>query len=202
MLLLLEGGIRPEKGIKMPGKSCHNLPGLLYRIHSDSLPGATPPADATIYRFIIRHRSFRLISPSSYHRLCAPSTGKCPSSRGAFPSLLLVRPSPGERERAAALSRGRKGRDRPGRAPQTVKKPLESSRGPQPSRISIVPGGVYAGGGVIFALGNFISQSKNHFIAVFAPGNPKDFSENWRGWQWRGSLLPRPPACQNTILTS
>ena len=85
---------------------------------------------------------------------------------------------------------------------QTVKKPLESSRGPQPSRISIVPGGVYAGGGVIFESGNPISQSKNHFIAVFAPGNPKDFSENWRGWQWRGSLLPRPPACQNTILTS
>ena len=55
---------------------------------------------------------------------------------------------------------------------------------------------------VIFESGNPISQSKNHFIAVFAPGNPKDFSENWRGWQWRGSLLPRPPACQNTILTS
>ena len=79
---------------------------------------------------------------------------------------------------------------------QTVEKPRKSSRGPKPSRIPIVPGGVYGGDRAIFASGNLISQSKNRFIAVFAPGNPKDFSENWRGWQWRGSLLPRPPACQ------
>ena len=51
-------------------------------------------------------------------------------------------------------------------------------------------------GRAIFAAGNPISQSKNRFLAVFAPGNLKDFSKNWRGWQWRGSLLPRTPACQ------
>ncbi len=71
---------------------------------------------------------------------------------------------------------------------------------------------------LIFASGNPISQSKNRFLAVSAPGNPKDFSGNWRGWSeaqnpqdsavsplgetvtaqienlrrgtWRGSLLP------------
>ncbi len=36
---------------------------------------------------------------------------------------------------------------------------------------------------LIFASGNPISQSKNRFLAVSAPGNPKDFSGNWRGWQ-------------------
>ena len=111
------------------------------------------------------------------------------------------------------------------------KNPWKSSRGPQPSRIPIVPGGVYGGDGTIFASENPIFQSKNRFSAVFAPGNLKDFSKNCvavatlqeprparlnpldskaalpepplrggsgalRGWQWRGSLLPRPPACQ------
>ena len=38
---------------------------------------------------------------------------------------------------------------------------------------------------------NLIFQSKNRFLTVFVPGNLLDFSKNWRGWQWRGSLLPR-----------
>ena len=66
-----------------------------------------------------------------------------------------------------------------GRAVQTVEKPLESSRGPKPSRISIVPSGMYGGHGRIFAAENPIFQSKNRFLAVFAPGNLKDFSKNW-----------------------
>ena len=41
-----------------------------------------------------------------------------------------------------------------------------------PSVLIIVPGGVYGGNGAIFASGNPISQSKNRFLAVSAPGNP------------------------------
>ena len=62
---------------------------------------------------------------------------------------------------------------------QTVPNALESSRGPQPSRITIAPGGVYGGRGRIFAAENPIFQSKNRYLAVFAPGNLKDFSKNW-----------------------
>ena len=62
---------------------------------------------------------------------------------------------------------------------QAVKKTTESSRGPKPSRFLIVPGGVYGGCGAIFAAENPIFQSKNRFLAVFAPGNLKDFSKNW-----------------------
>ena len=70
---------------------------------------------------------------------------------------------------------------------QTVKKPWESARGgtkrapcgTEPFRASIVPGGVYGGDGAIFAEENPIFQSKNRFLAVFAPGNLKDFSKNW-----------------------
>ena len=55
----------------------------------------------------------------------------------------------------------------------------KNARGLKSLRVSIVPGGVYGGDGAIFVAGNLISQSKNRFLAVFAPGNPKDFSENW-----------------------
>ena len=73
----------------------------------------------------------------------------------------------------------RKGRMPTAYALQTVEKPLESSRGPKPSRISIVPSGMYGGHGRIFAAENPIFQSKNRSLAVFAPGNLKDFSKNW-----------------------
>ena len=53
-------------------------------------------------------------------------------------------------------------------------KPTESSRGPKPSRLLIEPGGVYGGCGRIFAAENPIFQSKNRFLADFAPG---DFEE-------------------------
>ena len=46
-------------------------------------------------------------------------------------------------------------------------------------KASIVPSGVYGGHGAIFAAENPIFQSKNRFLAVFAPGNLKDFSKNW-----------------------
>ena len=47
------------------------------------------------------------------------------------------------------------------------KPPGERERA-KPFRILIVPGGVYAGGGTVFASGNPISQSKNRFLAIFA----------------------------------
>ena len=49
----------------------------------------------------------------------------------------------------------------------------------EPIRTLIVPGGVYGRDGAIFAAENPIFQSKNRFLAVFAPGNLKDFSKNW-----------------------
>ena len=55
---------------------------------------------------------------------------------------------------------------------QTVKTPWESARGPKPFRAPIVPGGVYGGDWAIFAAENPIFQSKNRFLAVFAPENP------------------------------
>ena len=64
------------------------------------------------------------------------------------------------------------------RQPQTVEKP---KRGAKPFHTSIVPGGVYGGGGAIFASENPIFQSKNRFLTVSAPENPQDFSGNWRG---------------------
>ena len=48
-----------------------------------------------------------------------------------------------------------------------------------PLELPIVPDGMYGGCGTIFAAENPIFQSKNRFLAVFAPGNLKDFSKNW-----------------------
>ena len=64
------------------------------------------------------------------------------------------------------------------RAAQTFK-PRRAREGRNPLEFSIVPSGVYGGHGMIFASGNPIFQSKNHFLAVFAPGNLLDFSKNW-----------------------
>ena len=54
---------------------------------------------------------------------------------------------------------------------QTVKKPGRAREGPQ-------------------ALSRF-----NRIRAVSVPGNAQHFRGNCEGWKWRGSLLPRPPAC-------
>ena len=80
------------------------------------------------------------------------------------------------------------------RGHQTVEEP---KRGAKPFRTSIVPGGVYGGGGAIFAAENPIFQSKNRFLAVSAPENPQDFSGNWRGAHegrrlWRKQAVVSP----------
>ena len=82
---------------------------------------------------------------------------------------------------------------------QSVEKPERAREGRSPFELSIVPSGVYGGHGTIFAAENSIFQSKNRFPAVFALGNPKDFSKNWRGWQWRGSVLPRPQGLSKAL---
>ena len=41
-------------------------------------------------------------------------------------------------------------------------------------------------------------QSPNRFLAVFAPGNPKDFSKNWLG-RLAGEQAPRPRACRKVF---
>ena len=76
-------------------------------------------------------------------------------------------------------------------ARQTVEKPSESSRGPQPfrpgsARLHLLPlfhkkgsANIQRGHGAIFASENPIFQRKKRFLAVFAPGNLLDFSKNW-----------------------
>ena len=66
-----------------------------------------------------------------------------------------------------------------GRTGLTVEKPRRAREGRSPFELSIVPSGVYGGHGAIFAPENPIFQSKNRFLAVFAPGNLLDFSKNW-----------------------
>ena len=113
---------------------------------------------------------------------------------------------------------------------QTVEKLQESARGPQPSRISIVVGGMYGDHGADFAL-------QNRFFAVFATGiacnssknciavatlqeprparlNPSDSkaalpetplrggSGALKGWSWRGRYSPVHQLVKKTFLTS
>ena len=59
------------------------------------------------------------------------------------------------------------------------KNPWRAREGRSSLELLIVPGGVYGGRGTIFAEENLIFQSKNRFLAVFAPGNLKNFSKNW-----------------------
>ena len=63
--------------------------------------------------------------------------------------------------------------------PISSKKPGKTGEGFGSFELPIVPSGVYGGHGAIFAAENPIFQSKNRFLAVFAPENPKDFSKNW-----------------------
>ena len=77
-----------------------------------------------------------------------------------------------------------------------VEKPGRAREGRNPLESPIVPSGVHGGHGTIFASENPIFQSINRFSAVFALENLQDFSKNWWGWQWRGSVLPRPHVCQ------
>ena len=75
---------------------------------------------------------------------------------------------------------------------QTVKKPLESSRGLAALSTLIAPSDMCGGRVDIFAPGNPIFQSKNIFLAVSTPGNPQDFSGNCVGVAVAGEILPRP----------
>ena len=68
------------------------------------------------------------------------------------------------------------------RARRLSKNLLESSRRPEPSRTTIVPGGVCGGDGRIIAAENPIFQSKIVSLQ-FCGRNPQDSSKNWRGWQ-------------------
>ena len=45
------------------------------------------------------------------------------------------------------------------------------------------------------------SRAKTVSLQFLRPES-EDSTKNWRGWPWRGSLLPRPPACQKSFLTS
>ena len=68
-------------------------------------------------------------------------------------------------------------------------KPQESARGPKPFRTSIVPGGVYAGGGR-FLRRKTLFQSKNRFLAVSAPGNLWISAETGGGGSGGGVCSP------------
>ena len=79
------------------------------------------------------------------------------------------------------------------------KPPGERERA-KPFRILIVPGGVYAGGGTVFASGNPISQSKNRFLAIFACVAQRR-EQKLERVVVAGEILPRPPSCQKYFLT-
>ena len=66
-----------------------------------------------------------------------------------------------------------------GTAEDCSKNPRRAREGQSPLEFAIVPSGMYGGHRRIFAAENPIFQSKNRFLAVFAPGNLKDFSKNW-----------------------
>ena len=68
---------------------------------------------------------------------------------------------------------------------QTVEKPQESARGPQPSRISIVVGGMYGDHGADFAM-------QNRFFAVFAAGIACNSSKNWKAVALMHEVQVRP----------
>ena len=61
----------------------------------------------------------------------------------------------------------------------TAEKPMEARKGRSSFELLIVPGGAYGGHETIVTAKNSIFQSKNRFLAVFAPGKLKDFSKNW-----------------------
>ena len=77
----------------------------------------------------------------------------------------------------------------------------ESSRGPQPARIIIVPSGVYGGRGAIFSEENLIFRRENRFIADFAPGNPSGFQKKLERVAVAGELAPPATSVSKTILT-
>ena len=79
-----------------------------------------------------------------------------------------------------AKSRSEIQKGRPEGRYQAVEKPQESARGPQPSRILIVVGGMYGDHGADFSGRKFIFRKKNRFFAVFATGIACNSSKNWK----------------------
>ena len=82
------------------------------------------------------------------------------------------------------------------------KKPWRVREGRSSLELLIVPGGVYGGRGTIFAEENLIFQSKNRFLAVFAPGNLKDFLQRLVGVAVAGELAPPSTSLAKSFLTS
>ena len=63
----------------------------------------------------------------------------------------------------------------------------ESSRGPRPARIIIVPSGVHGGRGAIFSEENLIFRRENRFIADFATGIRRIQAKSGRGGRGGGA---------------
>ena len=69
-------------------------------------------------------------------------------------------------------------------------KPQESARGPKPFRISIVPGGVYAGDGAIFASENLFSRVKIASLQFPRPEIRRILAETGEGGSGGGACFP------------
>ena len=82
------------------------------------------------------------------------------------------------------------------------KNPKESARGRKPFRTSIVPGGVYAGGGRFFRRKISFSRGKIGSLQSPRPEIFQDFSGDWRGWPWRGRDSPVHQLVKKPFLTS
>ena len=65
-----------------------------------------------------------------------------------------------------------------------------------------MPGGVYGGQVTIFAADTLILQSKNRFLAVFAPENLKDFLQKLVGVAVTWELALPSTGFSKTFLTS
>lgn len=88
----------------------------------------------------------------------------------------------------------------PARPIQAVKNPRRAREGRSPPRLLIEPGGVYGGCGRIFAAENPIFQSKNRFLADFAPGDFEEIlAKSGRGGEPAGF---EPTACRLGELVS
>ena len=82
-------------------------------------------------------------------------------------------------------------------APQAVEKPLESARRPEPSRTTIVPGGLNGGDGGIFAAEKSIFRSNNRFLAVFVTGIRRIQAKTGEGGRGGGACFPVHPLVKN-----
>ena len=89
------------------------------------------------------------------------------------------------------------GRDVSARHIADCRKTLDSSL-----ELLIVPGGVYGEHGTIFAADTLIFQSKNRFLAVFAPENLKEFLQKLVGMAVMWERARPSSGFSKTFLTS